>query len=537
MKLSKLTGHRSDIPSRTHAFLALLAGCCLGMATSAAIAQSFPQMDAYAPDGSTILENYGYDRAYGAAGITYDRFSDSSSKNYSGQKIARLDNGDVVVAGLVPRGGAFSVANQIGLVKYSPSGQRQTWANIDPTFSRNNGQYIVYPNAGSGQPSGAFIEVVGLETHGGNIYVMANEQSANGAIHPIIMVFASNGFFRGWWTYSPGGDANKPGRGFTISGSKLIVLGNDTTPSDIPTRPRIWMSRYTIDANGGLSFDSSFGDGGFAFYRAYACTVAATAFPCSTYAGFEGIKAQAGVVILASPKFYVAVTVTGSGTPSYDSVVVRFNGNGSRDTNFGVSSTGYDSARIAFDDGGDNADYAVALQTDYHVVIPLAYVDDIFLTVSVSRSILRGIGVARFNGDGDLVTSFGAGGKILFGGCGSGAGNCTFVNVEEVPWSMVKDGKHLAIGGWYRGYDDNAHTIVRFTYPMLAVVNSDTGAIENLSGYSALIGNAALYGIVANGDGSFTGGGAIREVAAGSNLSYFSARFQSNDVIFHNGFN
>ena len=535
MKPSELNDHRSDCASCRHAFLAVLASTIFGIVMSPVIAQSLPQLDAYSPDGSPIAENYGYDKAYGATGITYDRFSDSSSKNYSGQKIARLDNGDVIVAGLVPRGGAFTVANQIGLVKYSPSGQRQTWTNVDPNFSRFSNQYIVYPNAGSGQPTGAFIEVVGLETHEGNIYVMANEQSANGAIHPIMMVFASNGFFRGWWTFFPGGDTNKPGRGFTISGSKLIVLGNDTTPSDIPSRPRIWMSRYTIDANGNLSFDSNFGDGGFAFYRASACTVAATAFPCSTYAGFEGIKAQAGVVVLASPKFYVAVTVTGSGTPSYDSVVLRFNGNGSRDTDFGVSSTGYDSAKIAFDDGGDNADYAVALQTDYHLVIPLAYVDDIYLTVSASRATLRGIGVARFNGDGDLVTSFGSGGKILFGGCGSGAGNCTFINVEDVPWSMVKDGNRLAIGGWYRGFDDSAHTIVRFTYPMLAVVNSDTGTIENLSGYSALIGNAALYGIVGNGDGSFTGGGAIREVAAGSNLSYFSARFQSNDVIFHNG--
>ncbi|MEP6882409.1 MAG: hypothetical protein ABI866_10480, partial [Dokdonella sp.] len=317
-------------------------------------------------------------------------------------------------------------------------------------------------------------------------------------------------------------------RGFTISGSKLIVLGDDPFASNQNFPAQIWMSRYTIDVNGGLSADSNFGSGGFAFYRSNGCTSVGTPVTCGTSAGFEGIKAEVGPLVFASPKFFVAATIKGLGRPSYDSVVVRFNGDGTPDPTFGANI-------VAFDDGGDNADYAVALQTGYHLVIPFAYVDDVYLTVSVSRTSQRGIGVVRLNGDGDLVGSFGSGGKILFGGCGSGAGNCEFSNVEEVPWSMAKDGNHLAIGGWYRGYLGASTTPILFNYPMLVVVNSETGAIENLAGYNTGVGDATVYGIVANGDGSFTGAGDLRDASAGLNLSYFSARFESNDVIFHNG--
>ncbi len=530
MNNAPASGHRYEASARSRGLLGALASIVFCISMSTAVAKPIGSGDADSPDGSPEIDNYRYDPTYGLAGVTFDRFSDSSTKNYFGQKIARLDNGDVIVAGIVPRSGS-SVADQVGLVKYSPSGRRQTWSSIPSPYSRFD-QYIVYPNANSGQPTGAFIGVVGLEVHENNILVMANEQSTTGAIRPIMMVFSSNGIFRGWWFNTPGGNTNKPGRGFTISGSKLIVLGDDPVPSDIPSRPRIWMSRYTIDPNGGLGVDSTFGSGGFAFYRASACTTAATAVECSTYAAFEGIKAQKGPVVFASPKYYVAVTFKGSGVPSYDASVLRFNGNGSRDLTFGVSSTGYD-PHIAFDDGGDNADYAVSLQTDFHVVPPLAYVDDIYLTLSISRNAQRGIGVVRLDGNGDVVSSFGNNGRILFGGCGSGTGNCTFSNVEEVPWSMAKDGNHLAIGGWYRGFSDP--TSVIFNYPMLAVVNANTGAIENLKGYNNVVGSATIYGIVANGDGSFTGAGDVRDNAASATLSFFSARLQSRDVIFHNG--
>ena len=537
MKLGEFIVPRSAFASRTQAFLALLASCFLGIAMCTASAQSLPQMDPYSPDGSPLVDNYKYDNTYAAGGVGVDRFSDSSSKNYFGQRIARLDNGDVVVAGLVPRSGGFSVANQIGLVKYSPTGRRLTWASVDPTFSRYNGQYIVYPNAGSGQPTGAFIRVVGLEVHEDNIYVMANEQYGNGAVHPIMMIFSTNGFFRGWVTYFPGGNSNKPGAGFTISGNKLIVLGDDFVPSDNPSQSRIWMSRYTIDANGGLSFDSSFGSGGFAFYRAYACTSVGSPAGCSTSAGYNAIKAQAGPTIPVSPKFYVAVSVKGPLQPDYNTAVLRFNGNGSRDTDFGYTSDGRDYAGVDFDDGGDKADLPFALETGYHIAIPFRYVDDIYVATLVSRSIQRGIGVTRFDGDGNRVSSFGSGGQILFGGCGSGAGNCNFSNVEVVPWTMVKDGNHLAIGGWYRGFNGAA---VHFNYPLFAMVNSNSGVIENFSSYASAINgavvNSTFYGLVANGDGSFTAAGDIQDAAAGPNLSYFSARLESKDVIFHNGF-
>lgn len=531
-------------------FVGALAACalCIGFASTAAIAQDqgdAPGFDASsldanlaadplaieAPDGSPAIANWDFDPAFAAHGWGIDRFSDSPAKNYYGRKIARLDNGDIVVAGLVPRSSS-STSDQLGLVRYTAAGRRIAWTNVDPAWARYSNQYIVYPNGSANQPSGAFVSVVGLQEYDSNLYVMVNEQSADGAVHPFLLVFAESGFFRGWWTYFPSGSNQKPGTGFAISASKLIVLGAD--PSPINWHPQMWMSRYTITENGGLSFDDDFGSGGFAFYNAYACQVAATAFPCDTYPA--AIAPTGGTIQLASPKFYVAASVKGSGRASFATVTMRFNGDGSRDTTFNYSTTfGYDGT-VDFDDGGDNADIAVAIRTTTHLVIPAQIVEDVYVVSKVSRLLQPGIGVVRMDGSGNLVPGFGVGGKVLFGGCGAGGaagGNCQFSNVEHIPLAMTLSGGYLGIAGWYRGFNG---TVPHFTYPMFAVVNATNGTVDNNDEYTIGIGDAVFYDVVGNGDGTFTMAGDGRESANGNNVAYLTARLQPHDVIFRNGF-
>lgn len=481
-----------------------------------------------APDGTPQITHWDFDPAFAAHGWGIDRFSDSSAKNYYGRKIARLDNGDIVIAGLVPRAGS-STSDQLGLVRYTAAGRRIAWASVDPTWSRYSSQYIVYPNGAANQPSGAFVSVVGLQEYAGNLFVMVNEQSADGAVHPIVMVFAESGFFRGWWTYVPGGSNQKPGTGFTISSSKLIVLGADPSPSD-SGRPQMWMSRYSIAANGSLSADQDFGSQGIATYRASACTVVASSTYCDTYPA--AIAPTGGLTQLVSPKFYVIASVRGPGHIDFSTATMRFNGNGSRDTTFNYStSSGYDGS-FDFDDGGDNADIAVAIRTTYHLVVPVQVVEDIYVVSKVSRSIQAGIGVVRMDGSGQLVSGFGNGGKVLTGGCGDGSGNCQFSNVEDVPFSMTLSKGYLGIAGWFQGFDGTVH---RFTEPMFAAVNAGNGTVENIYNYPIQIGDAAFYDVVGNGDGTFTLAGDAREIANGNNVAYLTARLQPHDFIFRNG--
>ena len=538
--------HRRIGPSFqfAHRFVRALTVCalCIGFASNAAIAQDHgaaPAFDATsidatlasdplpieAPEGTPLIANWDFDPAFAAQGWGIDRFSDSASKNYYGRKIARLDNGDIVVAGLVPRSGS-SVSDQLGLVRYTAAGRRIAWTSVDPTWSRYSNQYIVYPNGSANQPSGAFINVVGLQAFEGNLFVMVNEKSTGGAVHPIVLVFAQSGWFKGWWTYFPGGSDQKPGTGFAISSSKLIVLGADPDDSG---RPQMWMSRYSISASGGLSVDQDFGSQGFATYRADDCWAVGSSTTCNTYPA--AIAPTGGGIQLVSPKFYVIASVNGPGHGHFSTVTMRFNGNGSRDTTFNPFDQDFD-----FDEGGDKDEFAVAIRTTTHLVLPVQIVEDVYVVSKVSRSLQAGIGVLRMDGSGNLVPGFGNGGKVLFGGCadgGAAGGNCQFSNVEDVPWSMTLSGGTLGIAGWFRGFDG---TVQAFAYPMFAAVNASNGAVQNLDEYSILIGDAVFYDVVGNGDGTFTMAGDGRESNNGNNVAYLVARLQPHDVIFRNGF-
>ena len=134
--------------------------------------------------------------------------------------------------------------------------------------------------------------------------------------------------------------------------------------------------------------------------------------------------------------FYVAATLAYSSGGDTDACVVRFKADGSV-SSFGTQGDG---ARcINFDNGGNDADRAVALARTSTYAISGAVSDTIHLAASVARATLPGIGVARLDGSGNLDSGFGAGGTIVFGGCGDpgSSGDCNFVNVENTPLAMT----------------------------------------------------------------------------------------------------
>lgn len=136
-------------------FVGALAACAvrISFASTAAIAQGqrvIPLFDASSfdanrgadplaiepPVGTPQIAKWNFDPTFAVHGWGIDRVSDSSAKNYYGRRIARLDNGDIVVAGLVPRSGS-SISDQLDLVRFTAAGRRIAWTSVDPIWSRN----------------------------------------------------------------------------------------------------------------------------------------------------------------------------------------------------------------------------------------------------------------------------------------------------------------------------------------------------------------------------------------------------------------
>lgn len=477
-------------------------------------------------DGSPIVEDYAYDRAFAGTGYFLDRFSGPAGSDYQGRKIARLEDGSYVVAGKVPRPGGVELT-QVGLVHYSASGQRLAWSAVNPAYGVYNNEYIIYPQGNGGQPTGYFVDVAGIEAYDGNLYVLANESDGS-YVHPIMLTFTYDGFFRGWGTFFPGGDARRPGVGFAIDrGVKTItVLGSDPNNGSYN---QLWMSRYTINADGSLGGDSSFPFTFFSLDSSF----------CNTSAAIDGhcplqpvAITTAGTRLIFPPQaagFYVAGTRAYSSSGDTDPCVIAFNANGSVRTGFSE-----DGVRcISFDDGGNLADRAVAIARSTTYTIAGAVQDHVYVAASVARDTLPGIGVANLDGSGNSAFP---GGPVVFGGCGSSAGDCNFVNVENTPLAMAWQDGQLGIVGWYRGYNDAAHTDIRFNYPLFALLDAADATVLNFAHYYPGSGDATFFDVVGDGGGRFAVAGDARVASEGNKLTYLTARLQPADVIFHDGF-
>lgn len=477
-------------------------------------------------DGTPITDNYAYDPTFNGSGYYRDRFSGPSSNDYLGRRIARLEDGSYVTAGIVPRPGQ-SAPTQVGLVHYSASGQRLAWNSVNPAYGEFGNQYIVYPQGNGGQPTGNFTDVARIEAYDGNLYVLANETDGS-YVHPIMLTFTYDGFFRGWGTFFPGGDARKPGVGFAIDkGVKTItVLGSDPNNGSYN---QLWMSRYTINADGSLGGDSSFPFTFFSLDSSFCDGSAVLGGHCPLQ---PVAITTAGTRLIFPPLaagFYVAATRTYSSSGDMDPCVIAFNANGSVRTSFSD-----DGVRcISFDDGGNLADRAVAIARSTTYTIAGAVQDHVYVAASVARSVLPGIGVAALDGSGNSTFP---NGPIVFGGCGGGQGDCNFVNVENTPLAMTVQDGQLGIVGWYRGYNDAAHTDIRFNYPLFALVDATDATVRNLANYNLLSGDATFFDVVGDGGGRFVMAGDARVYDEGNKLTYLTARLQPNDVIFHDGF-
>jgi uncharacterized delta-60 repeat protein len=175
---------------------------------------------------------------------------------------------------------------------------------------------------------------------------------------------------------------------------KLVVVG---TNNYIPGNARVALVRYNPNGN----LDPTFGSNGESL----------TDF---------GADAD-GYALALEPDGKIVVTgrIFGNFNGYFNWIIARFNSNGSLDTTFGSG------GRTITDFGSFDAATAVAIQTDGKIV--------------VAGEADSNFGIARYNPDGTLDSTFGAGGKNV----------SYFLSGPATAMAIQSDGKIVVVGGGF----------------------------------------------------------------------------------------
>lgn len=477
----------------------------------------------------------------------------AGDRDFRARRLVRLENGDVIVAGLVPKWGEANAASgsNIGLVRYSASGGHVIWTGGGPyNFI---GVYLIYPD--SANPS--FQQVRDLKVWGDYLYVLTDVLFTASDQDVRVLVFRLDGtFIGGYDAFSRGQHESAGGMEFSsrlITGpgpiiqteTKLYVAGTlrSTGGRRVPT-----LARFTRNADGSLTRDSNLGVNGNLTYVDYPvpdsychssarpCEALVSGIALTSLFGNNGVRRlYLGASVRYGPK---------NGGEDWDFLAIAANGSGVLDTSF--AGNGY--REIRFDQGSSATntwrDTVLAVQARTISLAP--HRDEIFLAGRVAQernaefNDNRGVGVVKLADNGNTVDTFGnlGGGRALFGGCSS---NCTIGNRLDVETlDMSLNGDRLAIVG---AETSEAQLVIggfgRFVNATLAIVRANGGALTEFTNLRLFEGSPGqrrdsyARSIVPAGPQAFAiaGNGAV----GGSSSAYITTRV-APDRIFGNGF-
>lgn len=466
----------------------------------------------------------------GANGYGLDQFGGASSGVYRARAAARLANGDVVVVGEV-QGNSVSAVRNLGMVKFNRRGQRVAWTAVPSQFAHFS-SYILFPGTDAWGGTRTVLDVVDVKVRGSDIYVLIT-LGEGGRFFPGIIRWGDNGSSRGWWSSAPDGGTVRSAIAMDIEGSNMIVLGrrsNETTTLD----GGFWTSRWTINADGGLSLGAT-----TTFLAGDRRVPSAVAF--SRY----------GLATIAlSPAYYVAYTYNNGSTSTsqHRPCVTRIRSNNTLDPDFGAAGI----SCFPFAEGGNSVDLAAGLHTRGFLSLPgPTATEHLYLTADVDRNLARGIGVIKLR-NGVADTSFGSGGRRLYGGCASlnpsvGEGCGFTVGPIQNPHSA-----HLPFRGALFADSSGVYVAGRTFRPSIAVgeppsrrpvfmhVDDGNGALRSLQTFGTYPNSQFTALVPRPGTSEFTVVGHASD-ADTTDLNAGPKRFLSahlirnNDLIFYDG--
>ncbi len=180
----------------------------------------------------------------------------------------------------------------------------------------------------------------------------------------------------------------------TQSDGKIVVAGS--------VNGNFAVARYNTDGG----FDNMFGTGGIVI---------------TDVDGRGYLQVAYALAIQADGK--IVVSGINSGSSKDDFVTVRYFPNGSLDTGFG------NNGKVITNMGGNDSAFALGIQSDGKIVVAGANNNITYTSIDFA--------IARYNNDGSLDTTFGAGGKVI-----TNIGNGDYVTSI----SIQSDGRILAAG-------------------------------------------------------------------------------------------
>jgi hypothetical protein len=469
----------------------------------------------------------GIDPAFNGGYPLEDRFAGTSAANYAAQRIARLNNGDVVVAGIVPL--AFGTTGRnLGLVRYSQSGERLAWTNPSETYVSFFNRYLTYPNNGVDN----YVRVSGITVMGSRIYVQLDRAISVSDIDSQIVAFSDDGQFIGsYGAFTTG--LREDGAGIvsysypTVPGlfaRRLIAVATYIGAND---RRIVTIKRFAIGGDGTLSVDTSFGP-----YGNGANDILFPDIACQAQTLCSGIATDVAIAgnDTISPRVYVAAYNRLDGVSDLRPAIVGINGaTGSVLSNFGASGVFFPvgvgvtmfgafppriAAELVDTEPGGSFDRVVLLSP--------------FLFSGEGRGIVQRFKVGPPAGDGISYETFAqepTPGTFVFGCCA----NMTSVALE---------GAFIAVAG------DNGSA--QYNPLILRIYDSGTSISSSWKEHPALRsngtrwGNLTWYDVIStgNGDGSFLTTGQMGDDDSGTGKVQFSTlRYTpSPEFVFADGF-
>jgi uncharacterized delta-60 repeat protein len=390
----------------------------------------------------TLLNAGALDPSFGIGGKLTTHFGGFDNC----RALAIQPDGRILVVGYVAVNGTLD----FGLARYNADG------SLDTSFGA--GGEVITDVGGNGDPDG----IVVLPS--GKILVAGQGSNGGSTSESTLVQYTASGnldtsFGTGGEVFTKFTAGNDFATGLAVQADGKLVVAGDANYQGPNGHADCALARYNAD--GGL--DNTFGTGG-------QIIVALTDH-------IHGIAIQAdGRIVVAGDKYSGA---------SWDFALARFNGDGSLDGTFGTGGL----ATTDFNGGYDSA-RSLAIQPDGRIVA-VGY-------GTSNPAIGSGFGLARYNTDGSLDTTFGAGGKVttnFFGFNGDAASGV----------AILSNGKLVAGGSVFSGTSPSASDFGLARYNPNGSLDTTFGTGGKVS--TDLGGNDWIAGIAIQGNGGIVAAG------------------------------
>lgn len=460
---------------------------------------------------------------------------------FLGRKVARLDNGDIVVAAMVknPGGNQTNGFWNLGLSKYNATGGRKCWTSAGAYAGGQAGcvlsfysPWVIYPKSNT-----AYINWVQDIKVVDNFILVSVNRNFNGGtdIDTHVYVFNTDGKY-----LSTAEVFNSSSYNEMIGGMEVYQTGITTkTTHVVVTATQFWRDgsqspkpvfrRYTLGSDGVMT-------------AATGTVVLNSSVNCSApdeSCEAKGIALGYSAVFGLSPSIFIAAAKKHA-SGEYDIVILKVNDNGVADAN-------WQTPWRNISDGGDKNDvpFGIAVKSTGGFLGGSPRVHDVYVASNSSRACKPGIGVLRASTSNNGATSA----KIIFGGSNTTvAAVCLFTSADYGNGLTMQDDK-IAIAGmqvWRCVGSSCGEDDVDSTFALV----DDGLTVKSFEKYAFDIGatrskHSGMYGVVGTGNGKFVMTGDTRFTNDNLIPNWRGKQLvgllgvappAANDTIFKNGF-